>query len=218
MAAAHRAELPADRDRRRDRGEPFRQRDFLDWQGHGISRARRGRPHRRRSRGKTPGPDAAALEHLAGVHQSLRVESALQRAHQLELERRLAAADRFALELPQPMLGGNRAAQLGDRVVHDAAYRLALREERVRADVVVQVAVADMAEHVLLHAGERALERARDALDQLWGLRYRHGDVVLDGRELRLGNALPDAPQRARMRAALRERRAGERDALADAT
>ena len=103
------------------------------------------------------------------------------------------------------MLGGDRAAELGHRVVDDAVDRLALGHQRLRADVVVDVAVADVAEGIGPHLREARRELRADALDELRGLRHRHRDVVLHVGELRLGHGLADAPERPRLLAALRE-------------
>src|SRR2546427_1983871 len=71
-----------------------------------------------------------SLEQLAGVHQAFRIERALERSHELELEGVLVAADFVALELPQAMLGRDRAAEARHRVVDDPVHRFALRNQR----------------------------------------------------------------------------------------
>src|SRR6185503_1174500 len=119
----------------------------------------------------------------------------------------LVAPHLLALELPQAVLGRDRAAERVERVVDDAAHLFAARHQGRGADVVVQVAVANVAEAIDLHAGERALERGRRPAGKVGNLRDRDRDIVLYIGELRLGNRLPDAPQRARLLAALRERR-----------
>src|SRR5207302_9518462 len=63
-----------------------------------------------RVRRRAPCADAGALEQLSRIHQSARIQSLLERAHELELEEVLVAADFVALELPQAMLGRDRAA------------------------------------------------------------------------------------------------------------
>src|SRR5262249_14232825 len=89
---------------------------------------------------------SAALKHPPGVHQAGRIERILQLAHQLHLQRALVRADLLALELAQAVLGRDGAAEAVDGVVDDAVDRGALAEQRFGTDVVVQVAVADVAE------------------------------------------------------------------------
>src|SRR5438132_13037628 len=97
-----------------------------------------------------------SLEQLAGVHQSARIQSLLERSHELEVEGVLVAADFVALELPQAMLGRDRAAEARHRVVDDPVHRFTLRNQRLGADVVMQVAVAHVAKDVRPYAGKRA--------------------------------------------------------------
>ncbi len=47
------------------------------------------------------------LKHLAGIHDAVRIESALEFAHQLQFERRLVALDFVAFQLTEPMLGAD---------------------------------------------------------------------------------------------------------------
>ena len=100
-----------------------------------------------------------ALEHLPGVHQPLgssaRLSARISSSSSGDL-----CADRLALELPDAVLGRDRAAERADRVVDHAVHRVALRSEQRRgADVVVQVAVAEVAEAVDLGAGNAGFER-----------------------------------------------------------
>src|SRR5204863_2944358 len=97
--------------------------------------------------------DAAplSLKHLPRIHQAFGVERVLERAHQLELERILVAADLFALELSQAVLRRDRAAESMQRVVHDAAYLFAPCHQAFGSDVVVEIAVADMTEAIDLN-------------------------------------------------------------------
>src|SRR5262249_146686 len=73
-------------------------------------------------------------------------------------------------------------------------------------DVVMQVAVANVAEAVDVDLAEGLLQRGTGARDEVGDLRHRHRDVVLDVRELRFGNALADAPQGTRLVDTLRDR------------
>ena len=124
------------------------------------------------------------------------------------------AADFVALELPQAVLGRDRAAEARHRVVDDPVHRFALGNQRLGADVVMQVAVAHVAEDVRQHAGKRASQGGSGALDQLRGLRHRHRDVVLDVGKLRLRNGFAQPPQRARLLATLGEHRVAQHAAL----
>src|SRR5256885_6064687 len=71
-----------------------------------------------------------SLEQLAGVHQSARIQSLLERSHELELEGVLVAADFVALELPQAMLGRDRAAEARHRVVDDPVHRFVYEDRK----------------------------------------------------------------------------------------
>ena len=51
------------------------------------------------------GADEGPLDHLAGIHQALRVERLLERAHQLHLERRLVARISSRLSCAEAVLG-----------------------------------------------------------------------------------------------------------------
>ena len=71
-------------------------------------------------------PHPSKPQDLAWVHDALRIERVLERAHHVELERRLVV-----LELGQPraadaVLGADGAGQVGDDVVHDAVDARAL--------------------------------------------------------------------------------------------
>ena len=112
------------------------------------------------------------------------------------------------------MLGRDRAAELGYGVVDDAVHRRALGDEPLGADVVVDVAVPDVAEGVNAHVRVARGESLGGALDEIGRFGDGHRDIVLHVGELRLGHRLADAPERARLLAALRERRVGERAAL----
>ncbi len=93
------------------------------------------------------------------------------------------------------MFRRNRAAERIHRVVDDAAHLGAATEERGVADVVVQVAVADVAEAENRHARKRLADGRVRALDELRHLRHGDRDVVLDVGELRFRNRLPDRPE-----------------------
>src|SRR6185503_7599450 len=107
--------------------------------------------------------------------------------------------DRVALELAQAVLRRDRAAEPRHRVVDHGVYGGALRDQRRGTDVVVQVAVADVPEAVDFRATESAAQRGVAVRDELGDLRNRNRDVVLDVAELRLGNALAQPPERARL-------------------
>src|SRR5258706_15745067 len=102
------------------------------------------------------------------------------------------------MALPQAVLGRDRAAELGHRVVDDAVDRLALGHQRLRSDVVVDVAVADMAERIDAHLRETRRELRAGALDEIGGPGYPHPDVGLHGGELRPRPRLRDAAPPAR--------------------
>src|SRR5258706_15855001 len=90
-------------------------------------------------------------EDLPGVHQAVRIEGLLDRAHEVELEGTLVALDFLALQHAQPMLGADRAAERAhhfvDNVVHFRRFEEKLRRFLALGlgAVVVDVAVADVA-------------------------------------------------------------------------
>src|SRR5262245_45426595 len=75
----------------------------------------------------SPCPQAQAArdsisEHLPRIHDSKRVERALDGPHQLDLHRRLVAHELVPLVLADAVLGADRAAEFGDAIVHDAVH------------------------------------------------------------------------------------------------
>src|SRR6185436_16594127 len=91
----------------------------------------------------------------------------------------LVPHDLVALELPEAVLRRNRAGELRHRVVDDAIDGGPLRHQPLGADVVMNVAVADMAEGVDPDVGETRRESRPGALDEFGGFRDGHRDVVL---------------------------------------
>src|SRR6185503_6942120 len=126
------------------------------------------------------------LEHLPRIHEAVRVERALDGAHHVQLEGTLVALDLVHLEDAQAVLGADGTAQRVDDLVHDVVHVGGLREEalrvaaRLRRAVVVDVAVAQVAEGDDAHVGEATRELRAGALDQLGHAAHRHGHVVLD--------------------------------------
>ena len=105
------------------------------------------------------------LQHLARIHQSLRVERVLDPVHEFHFQRGLALLDLVALQLPEAVLCRDRAVQARDDPVNNGADVFASCHQRTRgsfirhADVVVQVAVADVAEDVADATGEGLVQR-----------------------------------------------------------
>ena len=106
------------------------------------------------------------------------------------------------------MLGADRAIHLRHDVVDDAVHLLALGGEGRPVPVfrgnrvVVDVAIADMAEAAGADAGIGLLQRQIGALDEFGDARQRHRDIVLDadaGQLLRLSQLLADRPQLLRL-------------------
>ena len=119
-----------------------------------------------------------------------------------------------ALELADAVLGADAAAERIDDVVHNAVdLGLSRHEFGVLAGfrfglVVVQVAVADVAEGDDTDARVGRLQGCIGALDEFADARDRHGNVVLDTESLdllRLADALAQIPQVGRLLAALRQ-------------
>src|SRR5262249_47055723 len=153
----------------------------------------------RRANAPAARPRARALEHLPGIQQPLRVERVLEAAHELELERMLVPPDLLAFELAEAVLGGDRAAEALERVVHRAVHLFAAGHQRFGADVVVEVAVAHVAEAVDVDIAEALAQAAAGAVDEFRDLRHRQRDIVLHVRELSFRDGLADAPQVARL-------------------
>ena len=118
------------------------------------------------------------------------------------------------------MLGRDRAAQRLHRVMHqcvDRVFLLVQEAARIlalgRLHVVVQVAVAQVAEGDRAHAGPARAQRRIRAGHELGNRRHRQPDVVLDveplGR-LRRRHRLAQLPHRARLRQRLRHRRVAD--------
>src|SRR5882672_5166243 len=102
------------------------------------------------------------LKDFAGIHDAVRVESALEFAHQLQFERRFIAPDFLALQLAQAVLGADRAAKTCHAVVHQAIDRRRLLDENIRSNpfgsgyVVMKVSIAEVSESHHAHAGMSA--------------------------------------------------------------
>src|SRR5580704_10997765 len=90
-------------------------------------------------------------DHLARIHDVLRIERTLDRAHGVELDAASVVRELVDLELADTMLGRDRAAIGHDNIVDGPADGLAVRHEallvpaRRRLAVEVNIAVADMA-------------------------------------------------------------------------
>ena len=125
------------------------------------------------------------------------------------------ARDFVALELPQAVFGRDRAAQRVHLAVNEIVYLGAAREQGRAADVVVQVAVADMAKAENRFARKGHGDRRIRALDQFGHFRHRHRNVVLDVGELRFGHRLAEFPQQLRFRLVLGDDRVARKAAVA---
>src|SRR6266705_2373791 len=92
------------------------------------------------------------LKHLAGIHDAVWVEGALEFAHQLQFERRLVALDFIAFQLTESMLGADRAPETRHAVVHQAIDRRRILDKNIGGNpfgggyVVMHVVVAEMSE------------------------------------------------------------------------
>src|SRR5258708_31114589 len=104
------------------------------------------------------------LKHLAGIHDPVWIERALEFAHQLQFERRLVALDFIALQLSEPMLSADRAAEARDAVVHQAIDHRRIPDKNIRIDplrsghAVGKVPVAAVSERHHAHARMSACE------------------------------------------------------------
>src|SRR5262249_32949547 len=91
-------------------------------------------------------------DELTRVHDVVRVESAFDPAHQLDLDRRLVMSDLVALEAANTVLGADRARELAHDTVDEVVEFLPTRQIGMPVgtfrlgQVEVDVAVADMAE------------------------------------------------------------------------
>ena len=135
-------------------------------------------------------------------------------AHQRQLERRLARRELGPLEPADAVLGADRAAERRDQVEHLALHLVLQRDERLGRhrrglqQVVVDVAIAQMAERHDAHARDRAAELLGTLRDQLRHPRDRHRDVVAQHRTLvrhRIRRVLAQRPDRLALRLARRD-------------
>ena len=125
-------------------------------------------------------------QYLPRIHDVLRVQRLFDSPHQLQFQRRLVAGQIVLLQRADAVFGRNRTAKAVDLVMHDAVDRIlvgqeiAVRHAGRRRHVVVQVAVAQVAEAHELAAGEgRCQGRIRDG-DEIGDAGNRQRDIVLD--------------------------------------
>src|SRR5690606_14144082 len=101
-----------------------------------------------------------------------------------DFESGLVAFDLFALEPAQAVFGRDRAVVAADHVVNDLGAFLPAADEGgdvladARQDVVVQIAVADVAEDRDAATGVKAFDRGRGLVDIVGDAADRHRDVV----------------------------------------
>src|SRR4051812_2076979 len=148
---------------------------------------------------------AAPSQHLPRIEDALRIERALQRLHQLVGDRVLDLRQVVALDDADAVLGGNRAAVFQHDPVDGVVHLVPTLEvlgfvgaDRL-GDVVVNVAVADVAEWHWPAAGNELARRGVAFLDERRDVGDRHRDVVLDRAALaalHLAEQLADAPER----------------------
>src|SRR5215831_15324605 len=107
------------------------------------------------------------------------------------------------------MFCANRAAEFDDDVVYDTIDRFPFTREATsfpicrREGIVVNVAIADMAESAMPYPRIAGLKLRISAGDELGNARNRHGDIVLNTdpcRLLRLGEILAHLPEPGRLR------------------
>ncbi|KAG0922876.1 hypothetical protein G6F32_014486 [Rhizopus arrhizus] len=110
-------------------------------------------------------PGVSGLQHLARVHQPLRVQRTLDPPHQRQFDGTLVARQFVARELADAVLGADGAAMRMHAVMHHA-IDLALQGQQFAfglagrvGHVVMQVAVAQMAEDHMAHAGKTRLQQ-----------------------------------------------------------
>ena len=114
------------------------------------------------------------LEKLARIEDAVGIERRLDPAHQLDLQRAFEAQQLVALQLADAVLGGDRAAEAGNDIVHRRGHRPPQRQIRrlVHAgrlrDVVVHVAVAEVTEGDRPRTGAQAGD-GRSAAARNWG-------------------------------------------------
>ena len=162
------------------------------------------------------------LEQLARIEDAVGIERRLDPAHQRDLQRALEAQQLVALQLADAVLGGDRAAEAGNDIVHRRGHRPPQRQIRrfVHAgrlrDVVVHVAVAEVTEDDRPRAGAHARDGRVGGGEELGDARHRHRNVVLDAAAfgtLRFRGRFAQPPQRLRLRQRSGDHRVGD-DAL----
>src|SRR4051812_2863673 len=144
-----------------------------------------------------PPPRALRRHDLAGIHDVLRIERALEQPHHVDLDRRFVVHELADFAPADAVLGRDAAVHPRDDVVHDAvdlfpageeglALGPLLRLARGLAHVEMDIAVADMAESDRPDAGYGALHGGGRFGDERGDRGYRHRDVVLDAAALGL--------------------------------
>src|SRR5690606_21526250 len=130
------------------------------------------------------------LEHLAGIHDAVRVERLLDGAHDLERYRMLIARELCPLELSDAVLRAEAATVSCDEVIH-RAVDLPCASHELRgiaayrnAQIEVQIAVAEMAVRQDARIGHEAVEHGARLLDEARQRTRRNRNVVLDARAL----------------------------------
>src|SRR5258706_9907607 len=156
------------------------------------------------------------LKPLAGIHDAVWVESALELAHQLQFERGFIAPDSLALQRAQAVLGADRAAEASHTVVHDTVDRRRIPDKSIRGNplgsgyVVVDVSVAEVSERHHAHARISARQLRVGLRNEIGNARDGNRHVVLDVLalvRLRLGDKFTQLPESSGLCFTLRDRR-----------
>src|SRR5260221_3072900 len=151
---------------------------------------------------------------LSRVHDAERVERLLDRPQRMDAPGRRQPRELGALQLADAMLGGNRPARRSDEVVDQPGDILALRlipagrGVASRADVEVDVAVAQMAEAGGDNAGEGGLHLGRGFEDEPRHITHSDRDIVRQRRSLGalgFGNRIAQFPESVGLRFVGRE-------------
>src|SRR5207248_7926512 len=106
--------------------------------------------------------------------------------HQLQLQRRLVTGDLLAFELTQPVLGADAAFALMHEIVHDSIDVRSIGDQRLivlrvaARQVVVQIAVSEVAEGDYAHSRKSCLERFFSLAQKVGDAAYRQRYVMLD--------------------------------------
>src|ERR1700681_1689884 len=159
-----------------------------------------------RVRGRSAWRASSAIrsKQLAGVHDAVWIERALDGPHRAECHRRGISLQLFALETANAMFGADTAGKLCHQIMDRAANPRLLRQEQLGAlaidavDIEMQIAIARVSVAHQYAIGDVGAHPERSLIDKLRQRGYRYAYIVLEARAgmaLRLRHGLAQPPE-----------------------